>query len=216
MRTLTMTTMPVFLLTLLAACGGGDSSSATPGESEGEEAEAEAEGEGGREGEGEEAEAEGEEAESEAESEAECEPQECEDKVDCTEDAWNERACQCEYTPLHGRCDPPLICDPVQGCVRGEACGNDADCRDLDDGPCLQEFCQSATASCAWRPLDNDEDGFSPQICAKTLGIDREYDCDDSDSFIYPSAPESCNGLDDSCSGEIDDLAAQVCGSGFW
>jgi len=45
-------------------------------------------------------------------------------------------------------------------------------------------------------PIDVDGDGF----------VDQE-DCNDSDAEINPSAPEVCNGVDDNCTGTIDDNA---------
>ena len=43
-------------------------------------------------------------------------------------------------------------------------------------------------------PADKDGDGHS-----------EETDCDDEDPLAYPGAPERCNGVDDDCSGDIDD-----------
>lgn len=47
--------------------------------------------------------------------------------------------------------------------------------------------------------LNADMDGYA--ICS---GPDR-LDCNDQRSFIYPGAPEICNGMDDDCDGAIDD-----------
>jgi hypothetical protein len=51
---------------------------------------------------------------------------------------------------------------------------------------------------------DTDEDGYFVG-----LGCDQGIptDCDDGDEFVYPGAPERCNGIDDDCDefGEVDD-----------
>jgi hypothetical protein len=47
-------------------------------------------------------------------------------------------------------------------------------------------------------PVDNDGDGF--RIC--------DGDCNDANPSVHPGASETCNGVDDNCSGQIDeDLA---------
>ena len=45
---------------------------------------------------------------------------------------------------------------------------------------------------------DNDGDGFSDIACGGT-------DCDDSDSTVYPGAPELCDGRDNNCDGVTDE-----------
>jgi hypothetical protein len=60
------------------------------------------------------------------------------------------------------------------------------------------------------RCVDDDSDGFAtgPASCGET-------DCDDTDPEVNPGAVESCNGVDDDCSGDIDDgIVEQVCGVG--
>ncbi len=46
---------------------------------------------------------------------------------------------------------------------------------------------------------DSDGDGYDNHLCGGT-------DCDDSDPGIHPGASESCNGRDDDCDGQIDDI----------
>ena len=57
--------------------------------------------------------------------------------------------------------------------------------------------------------VDEDGDGFgtgpAERVCA--LGedyVDNGVDCNDADPLIHPDAEEVCNGIDDDCSGEID------------
>ncbi|MFN7145516.1 MAG: putative metal-binding motif-containing protein, partial [Myxococcota bacterium] len=36
-------------------------------------------------------------------------------------------------------------------------------------------------------------------------GVDQDADCDDTNGDISPDAPETCNGIDDDCDGEVDE-----------
>jgi subtilisin family serine protease len=57
--------------------------------------------------------------------------------------------------------------------------------------------------------MDLDGDGFFPQS-----GCGTAIDCDDSDSSVYPGAPEVCNdGIDQDCDG-VDKLKGKGCGGG--
>ncbi len=49
-------------------------------------------------------------------------------------------------------------------------------------------------------PADLDGDGF-----------DNSVDCDDANPAINPAAPETCDGLDNDCDGEIDEACADQC-----
>lgn len=62
---------------------------------------------------------------------------------------------------------------------------------------------------------DSDGDGFgdaSVSVLAYPFAPPAGYttdntDCDDSNSNVYPGATEICNGVDDNCDGNIDDIA---------
>ncbi len=59
--------------------------------------------------------------------------------------------------------------------------------------------------------LDNDNDGFGNILefvvdCEEPSGyVSNPLDCDDSNPLINPNIIEGCNGIDDNCSGEIDE-----------
>ena len=42
---------------------------------------------------------------------------------------------------------------------------------------------------------DRDKDGFG-----------KDVDCDDRNAAVYPGAPELCDGLDNDCNGQIDEV----------
>ncbi|MFT5680628.1 MAG: hypothetical protein ACI8RZ_001534 [Myxococcota bacterium] len=52
-----------------------------------------------------------------------------------------------------------------------------------------------------------DKDAVDIGIDADADGFNETLDCDDGNAAIYPGADELCDGIDNSCSGEIDDNA---------
>ena len=46
---------------------------------------------------------------------------------------------------------------------------------------------------------------LSPQDCDND-GTASDLDCDDYDPSIFPGAPELCDGVDNSCNGEVDEV----------
>ncbi len=82
-----------------------------------------------------------------------------------------------------------------------EVCdGVDNDCDGSVDEDVLQEFY-----------ADVDGDGFGDvdsvqEGCTQPPGtVPNANDCDDTDAAVFPGAVEVCNGIDDNCSGVIDD-----------
>jgi hypothetical protein len=101
---------------------------------------------------------------------------------------------------------------------------------DCDDGdpliyPGANEFCNGQDDDCNGQ-IDNgvlitwyaDADGDSygnPAVsqisCVAPFGyVNDNNDCDDTDNDVNPDAVEICNGIDDDCSGTIDDLVAEL------
>ena len=62
--------------------------------------------------------------------------------------------------------------------------------------------------------MDFDGDGFGRSdetlvgCSAPAYFADTAGDCDDDDAMVYPGADEWCNGADDDCDGEVDELGA--------
>ncbi len=96
----------------------------------------------------------------------------------------------CDDTDTSIHADMPELCDD-----------KDNDCNGLvDDDVATYWF---------YRDLDGDgvgDDSDSVEACDTPTGYVIDLgDCDDSDATVYPGAWELCNGVDDDCSGVIDD-----------
>ena len=70
---------------------------------------------------------------------------------------------------------------------------------------------------------DSDGDGYgkassSVTACAAPTGyVAQSGDCDDTNSTVYPGAPELCDGLDNNCNGEVDErLNCGTTSTAFW
>ena len=119
--------------------------------------------------------------------------------------------------PLTGECELPegyseydTDCDDSDSTAFSDAdeyCdGHDDDCDgDVDEDDAVD-------ASIWYADADSDSYGdpsASTTACSEPSGfVADDSDCDDGDAAISPSESESCNGVDDDCSGYIDDGAA--------
>ncbi len=83
----------------------------------------------------------------------------------------------------------------------------DYDCNDNDRfvNPGAEELCDGVDSNCDGYEEDADNDGFvdTDAVCAG--GSMPATDCDDDRAETSPSELESCNGIDDDCSGTEDD-----------
>ena len=105
------------------------------------------------------------------------------------------------------------------------------DCNDADKNinPGAKEVCNGKDDNCdtqideenaqgcvAWY-LDDDQDGHGSKTSKCLCGPSGKYsasnndDCADNDKLVYPGAPESCNGKDDNCNGQVDEENAGGC-----
>jgi len=95
----------------------------------------------------------------------------------------------------------------IPGCIDPAAC-NFNPAATQDDGSCIQPT--------VWF-LDADGDGFgsttSQLACTQPVGyVTNSNDCDDNNPNAFPGAAEiPCNGIDDSCNGQIDENNVDGC-----
>lgn len=99
------------------------------------------------------------------------------------------------------------------------ACGGD-DCDD-ENGlryPGAEETCDVANVDedCDPRTFgvrDADNDGYADAICCNEDDEGTPYcgeDCNDARRNVHPDAPDTCNGVDEDCDGEVDEDGEQV------
>jgi hypothetical protein len=139
-------------------------------------------------------------------------------------------ACPDLGTPKPGDDTAPEDCLDLDGDgFSGEDCDEDGRVDDCDDDdptrhPGASETCDGRDEDCdgeadedavdvsAWH-LDADGDGWgldeAPVLaCEAPAGyIEVGGDCDDDDASRFPGAPETCDGRDEDCDGEIDEDA---------
>lgn len=118
------------------------------------------------------------------------------------------------------RCAAPVWCTEGRaGCAAAGDCDGDGapaiECggNDCDDGDARRypgniEVCDPAAVDEDCNPetfgeLDEDGDGHVSASCCN--GARCGDDCDDSDINVNPAAREVCNGIDDDCTGIVDD-----------
>ena len=95
--------------------------------------------------------------------------------------------------------NPRIHRDRTEICSNGiddDCLGGDRPCVQIGEGPCM----------------DADGDGFGPGACAKGT-----LDCDNNNAAVNPDAPETCDGVDNNCNGDVDEcpLQGQVCEGGM-
>ena len=131
-------------------------------------------------------------------------PVNCDDRIACTTDRCDNETTACQHFA------PDIDADghPDQACILAEGLPAGDDCNDADSNvfPGNAEICNAVDEDCDPATIgekDGDADGFVDMYCSN--GALAGGDCDDSRSGANPNAPEVCNGVDDDCSGVVDD-----------
>jgi hypothetical protein len=104
--------------------------------------------------------------------------------------------------PLGSDCDD---LDPTVNKFAKELCdGKDNNCNGLFD--------EENALGCQTFYLDADQDGFGLNtdfkcLCKETglYNVSQAMDCNDALPYVYPGAPEQCNGVDDNCNKSTDE-----------
>ncbi len=139
----------------------------------------------------------------------------CDDGIVCTADSCVDsfrdtngmfREGGCRHVQAPARCATGQTCDWRRGCVPGQICMSDADCRDSNQCT-VREHCDPSVRICLYDLLDGDEDGEPPAVCGGN-------DCNDADRGIGPLARELCDGRDNNCNGQADE-SPRDCGRGM-
>ncbi|MBI3203636.1 MAG: hypothetical protein HYZ29_19010 [Myxococcales bacterium] len=123
----------------------------------------------------------------------------CDDAIDCTFDACDEKLGRCRFTPDDSTCQDAVFCDglevcePKLGCREGTAIACD------DGSTCTIDTCIEATKSCTSEPRDADGDGDPDWSCGGG-------DCNDTSAAVSSKQPEVCaNAVDDDCDKKVDE-----------
>lgn len=144
----------------------------------------------------------------------------------------------CEHTVQNCVAGKEQQCDALAGALKDEVCNNeDDDCDGVVDNG-LVDTDDDGTPDCL--DYDDDEDGWLDQqdncpfianpgqenfdldtlgdLCDPDDDNDKSADGEDCEPFndaVFPKKSEACNGIDDNCSGLVDDgLGESTCGKG--
>ncbi|HYV92924.1 MAG TPA: MopE-related protein, partial [Chitinophagales bacterium] len=86
-------------------------------------------------------------------------------------------------------------------------------CNSIDDD-CDGSIDEDATFSTWYADADNDNYGnaaVTTSACSQPSGyVSNNTDCNDANAAVHPGANEICNGLDDDCDGNVDNIASPV------
>jgi hypothetical protein len=105
--------------------------------------------------------------------------------------------CSVDGELIHG---PEFRCQDDSDCVRNYQC--------IGATPDQPGICRRFAPVDGNECLDRDGDGYrAGRDCPDGIPLD----CDDNNSLVHPGRTEQCNGIDDNCSGVIDDVAPIPC-----
>jgi hypothetical protein len=116
------------------------------------------------------------------------------DASDDDGDTWSEKEGDCDDADASVNPDAPEVCNGV-----------DDDC----------DLAVDELVGTTWY-LDADGDGWGDGVgivscdAPSAAYVDVDGDCDDGDAAVHPGAVDVCNGVDDDCSGAIDDARSDV------
>ena len=157
----------------------------------------------------------------------------CDDGDACTIDTCDTASGACMSVPMD--CDPGYqcaggVCEIIDHDSDGFSAAQDCDDQDASVNPGAAEACNGKdddcdgeidghdATGCTVYYEDNDWDnyGIASGFCAcgpeGTTHALVTGDCDDNDGQVNPGAPETCNGRDDDCDGQTDEMVCE-CGS---
>ena len=136
----------------------------------------------------------------------------CDDGIGCTMGSCDAATDRCVQTGDDAFCADGMACNGTERCDitgtttgRGCVAGAPIDCS--DGLPCTTDSC-TEPGTCVHGGSDADGDGYTAVGCA------GGNDCDDLTPSVHPGAAEICDGIDNDCSGGVDDGAMMQCALG--
>ena len=124
----------------------------------------------------------------------------------------------CVQANEFGVCVGQESCDPLLGWTDCSAVMPTQERCDGADNDCDGEIDEPGSLDCTPYYRDGDDDGWGDPtdvlcLCAPGLGHEtlRGGDCDDDAPGVNPDATETCNGVDDDCSGGADEDGTDGC-----
>lgn len=126
--------------------------------------------------------------------------EQCDDGVDCTNDACDDDVGRCRHVPDDGRCHDDVYCDGDEVCKPDTGCVEGAPVPCSDNDTCTIDRCVESTRSCEYLARDMDGDGDAVWNCRDGR------DCDDQNPRVSSQHEEVCsNDVDDDCDEEVDE-----------
>jgi hypothetical protein len=143
-------------------------------------------------------------------------PPDCDDGISCTTDTCNEGFLRCDHKAPDADGDGHSAATCLDS--TGKPFGDDCDDHDPNRFPGNLETCDSHDEDCDAKTLgqrDADGDGVDSNQCCNPVGggMSCGADCDDVRSDVAPFLIDVCDGIDNDCSGKVDDgEICQPCG----